>query len=215
MTHYYKYPKTPHLPWSKTKTDDDSILSSVDHFKNKNVVVSIKMDGESTSCYKDHIHARSIDSRYHVSQSWIKAVHGMIKHDIPENWRICMENMYAKHSIFYDNLEAYAYVLSIWNEKNICLSYSQTLIWCNLFNLIHVPVIYHGIWDEEKIHSLYTPTRDGCQCEGYVVRIENEFHYDDFHLNVAKYVRPKHVQTSDHWKLQPVVPNLLKKQVET
>jgi len=46
-----KYPRTPHLPWSPGASSDDVRHLNIDHFKNKQVVVTEKMDGENTSLY--------------------------------------------------------------------------------------------------------------------------------------------------------------------
>ena len=59
---YYKYPRTPHLPWSPGKTNDDKVLKDTSHFLGKEIVMSLKMDGEATTLYNNHMHARSIDS---------------------------------------------------------------------------------------------------------------------------------------------------------
>lgn len=58
-----KYPRTYHLPYSPSKTDDDKTLSSDAHFADmEEVVVTIKMDGENCTVYNDgSIHARSLD----------------------------------------------------------------------------------------------------------------------------------------------------------
>jgi hypothetical protein len=69
---YVKYPRTYHLPWSPGQTRDDRVIESTDIFKGKEVVVTIKMDGENTTMYHDYIHARSIDSGSHPSRTWIK-----------------------------------------------------------------------------------------------------------------------------------------------
>ena len=51
-----KYPRTYHLPYSQSKTDDKT-LSNDDQFKGMEVVVTIKMDGENTTIYPDgYIH---------------------------------------------------------------------------------------------------------------------------------------------------------------
>ena len=46
--------------------------------------------------------------------------------------------------------------------------------------------------------------------EGIIVRVAGEFSMGEFGNSVAKYVRPNHVQTDDHWRRKPVVPNELK-----
>ena len=40
---------------------------------------------------------------------------------------------------------------SIWDENNNCLSFSDTKEWCALLDLVHVPVIYTGVYDEKLI----------------------------------------------------------------
>lgn len=47
FSRYVKYPRTYHLPWSPGATDDDRIIKSADVFKDKEVVVTVKMDGEN------------------------------------------------------------------------------------------------------------------------------------------------------------------------
>lgn len=209
-----KYPRTFHLPWSRSRTDDDKILRSVHHFEGKEVVVTEKLDGENTTLYRDHIHARSLDSKDHESRHWIKMLHGMISYHIPEGFRICGENVYAMHSIYYEHLTSYFYVFSIWNERNECLSWDETLEWAELLGLETAPVLYRGIWNEEIIKSCYPrPSVFGGEQEGYVVRSTNGFRYEDFKQSAAKFVRKNHVQTDQHWLSKPVVPNGIKQTI--
>lgn len=205
---YYKYPRTFHLPWSKGVSSDDKIISSLEPFITMNIVISEKIDGENFTLYRDHCHARSIDSKNHPSRNFIKELHARIKHEIPDNWRICGENMYAKHSIHYDKLTSYYYVFAIFNEENICLSWKETKEYANILNLETVPELYSGIWDENRIKQCWTNTSSFAnEQEGYVVRNQNAFHYDEFSNNVVKYVREKHVRSDSHWMYNPVIPN--------
>jgi len=57
-----KYPKSWYLYYSEKPTSGDRKHSTDDHFHGKQVVVTIKMDGENTSIYNDGVHARSLDS---------------------------------------------------------------------------------------------------------------------------------------------------------
>jgi len=41
-----KYPKTYHAPWSEGISRDDKVISSMDNFTGKRVVVTEKMDEE-------------------------------------------------------------------------------------------------------------------------------------------------------------------------
>lgn len=207
---YVKYPRTLHLPWSPGATDDDKVLSDCSHFEGKNVVVTVKMDGENTTMYSDYIHARSLDFSPHPSRTWIKAEHAAKGCDIPEGWRVCGENLYAKHAIHYSNLRSYFQVFSIWDERNQCLPWNETADFVELLGFEPVPVIYQGPWDEKIIKGLHRLKHNGDECEGYVVRLAGGFSYRDFGKSVAKYVRKGHVDPSaKQWLHTAVTPNKL------
>lgn len=210
MEKYYKYPRTYHLPSSEGLSSDDKRLLSMDHFVGKEVVVTEKLDGQNTSCYNDHIHARSLDSTHHPSQDWIKGFWSTFNYKIPEGWRICGENMYAKHSIHYSQLETYFYVFSIWDENNQILTWDDTLDVCQELGLATVPLLYRGQYDTLAIENLYIPDRKPDLMEGYVIRINEAFHYNNFESNMAKWVRKNHVQTTQHWAHAQITKNKLK-----
>ncbi len=207
FTFYVKYPRTYHLPWSPGMTRDDRMAPDMKNFEGKRVIVTVKMDGENSNLYRDHFHARSITSGPHPSRDRVKALWSSIAHDIPEGWRICAENLYAKHSIKYENLPDYLLLFSVWTDKNYCLPWDETKEWGALFNLRMVPVLYDGIYDEKLIRGLYTPKYEGNDCEGYVLRLASGFYYKDFRTSAAKYVRKGHVQTHGHWMRSRLEPN--------
>jgi hypothetical protein len=201
-----KYPRTFHLPWTSALTSDDKILNNTNHFVGKRVVVTEKMDGENTTFSKEYIHARSLDSGNHPSRNWVKNFWNQIKFDIPDNFRVCGENMYAEHSIRYEDLDAYFLGFSLWINET-CLSWDDTLYWFELLGITSVPVLYTGIWNEHLIKKLHQPGT-----EGYVVRLEESFSYSDFKNSVAKYVRSGHVQTNKHWSKE-WNPNFVKRTI--
>jgi len=208
---FIKYPRTPHLPWSPGATRDDRVLENTTHFEDKTVVATVKLDGENTTLYSTHLHARSLDSKDHPSRHWIKSLHNRIKHEIPDDWRICGENLYAKHTIHYEDLPDYFMVFSVWDEYNECLNWSDTAIFCDALDLCVVPTIFFGKWSnaktmEEEFDKLLPKGQ-----EGYVVRLFGEFGFDEFDTSIAKYVRKGHVQTGNHWMYQEVIPNKLKR----
>lgn len=212
FTNRVKYPRTYHLPWSPGVTSDDRIwtketLAFYDETKPE-VVITEKMDGENTTMYKDYLHARSIDYTPHESRNWIKAIHAKIAHDLPEGWRLCGENLYAKHSILYTALPGYYMVFGLWNDQNLCLSWAETMEWAELLGLPMVNQIYRGPWDRKIIENLKINEQTS---EGYVVRPAGVFHYRHFRNVVGKYVRASHVQTHGGWMRQQVQPNELVK----
>jgi hypothetical protein len=206
----YKFPRIYHIDFSEGSTSDDKFLQSYDHFIGKQVCVSIKMDGENTTIYDDgSCHARSIDSKDHPSRNWMKRFAGNIGLSLPKKWRICGENLYAKHSIFYEELDSYFYAFSIWNESNEILSLEETLEYCALLEIYHVPILAVMEFDYGYIKQLYEYVVKSGQ-EGIVVRVCDSFKYEDMSENIFKAVRKNHVQTSDHWMNQALVQNKLK-----
>ena len=95
----YKYPKIFHLPWSPGLQNDDRLLKSTENFIGKEVVLTQKIDGENTTIYPDYHHARSIDSSYHPSRTWIRKLAKDVGYLLKDDERICGENVAAKHSI--------------------------------------------------------------------------------------------------------------------
>jgi len=209
MEQHYKYPRTYHVPWSEGSTSDDKMLNSLSQYEEREVVVTEKMDGENTTMYPGHFHARSLDSNNHPSRNYVKGLWVGIRHEIPEGWRRCGENLYAQHSIKYDSLPSYFMVFSIWNDKNICLSWKETKEYAAILGLETVPELFAGTYDESVVRRLVIDLDLGKQ-EGIVLRSAGEFEFSEFSSNVAKWVRKNHVQTDEHWALGPIVPNKLK-----
>ena len=205
-----KYPKTMHLPWSPGLQNDDRLIQSLDGFAGQEVVVTEKMDGENTTLYFDHLHARSLDGRHHPSRDWVKRFHGSVKYLIPEDLRICGENVYAEHSIHYDGLESYFLGFSAWiNDEwgDTCLNWDETVAWFDEIGITSVPVLWRGQW-EDFPRDFANSLLERCdEVEGYVVRTTNAFPMEEFQQRVAKYVRKNHVQTDQHWMQKAVVPN--------
>lgn len=206
---YVKYPRTFHLPWSEKTNKDDRILKNVDIFYSKEVVVTLKLDGQNISMYKDHIHARTLEKSNHPSQDWVKGYWAKISYEIPEGWRICGENLYAKHTIKYDDLENYFYGFSIWDEKNVCLSWNETLEYFSLLNITPVPVIYRGIFNEDEIKKVFKEYVN--KHEGYVIRLSNSFNYSFFRKSVAKFVKQDFNILHGKWINSKIEKNELKK----
>jgi len=212
-----KYPRTPHFPFSPGGTNDDKIIDSTNEsFGGQEVIITEKMDGENSTLYHDHYHARSLDSRHHPSRDWLKKFHGEMSYKIPENLRVCGENLYALHSVGYENLESYFYGFSVWDQRNVALSWDETLMWFEELGITPVPVIYRGMFDPKIVVDL-AMNIDITKREGFVVRVADEIMMERFEdsfeygpAQIAKWVRRGHVQTDTHWMHQSVVPNKLK-----
>lgn len=206
-----KYPRSWHFYFSEKLGRDDKIQENDDHFIGKQVVVSIKMDGENTTIYNDNIHARSLNSNIDSEdRRWIDALRkSKIENNIPDSYRICGENLFYKHTVYYDDLKSMFYVFSIWDNV-VCLSWEETKLWCGLLDLEHVPIIYEGEYNREIIineFNKYIKTNNNV--EGFVVRLSDEFNINDFEKSLNKYVRNTFEIPDNHWKYSKKILNKL------
>ncbi|CCH31287.1 RNA ligase family protein [Actinosynnema sp. NPDC047251] len=197
------YPRTPHLPWSPGASADDVRVTGLDGLRGREVVVTEKLDGENTTFYADGLHARSLDSAHHPSRSWVKALQGRIAPHLAPGRRICGENVYARHSLPYSDLESWFYGFSVWDGER-CLDWDGTVRFLRGVGVPTPPVLWRGVFDERALRKLRVDTD---RREGFVVRAVAGFDRAEFGSRVAKWVRARHVQTSTHWMNAPVVPN--------
>ena len=201
-----KYPKTLHLPFSPGLQNDDRLLHSYAGLEGEEVIASIKLDGENASIARHYSHARSVDSANHPSRNWLKALHARIKHEIPEDFVICGENCFAEHSLHYDHLPSYFFVFNMW-ERGRRLAWDDTVAYCDMLGLEHVPVLWRGTWDADAIKELCESLDPETQ-EGLVVQVTRSISASEWQRTSTKFVRKGHVQENDTlWMLKPVVPN--------
>ncbi|NJP43539.1 RNA ligase family protein [Actinacidiphila epipremni] len=200
------YPRTPHLPWSPGVAADDVLAGGLAGLRGREVVVTEKLDGENTTLYADGLHARSPDSAHHPSRTWVKALQGRIGPHIPAGWRVCGENMQARHSLAYDDLDSWFYGFSVWDAAGRCLDWDATVRFLRRLGVPVPRVLWRGVYDERALRRLAAGW-DTARREGYVVRSVEGFGAREFGERVAKWVRPGHVQTDTHWMHAAVVEN--------
>ncbi|MEU8460954.1 RNA ligase family protein [Streptomyces sp. NPDC029003] len=197
------YPRTAHLPWSPGATPDDVRATGPSALAGREVVVTEKLDGENTTLYADGLHARSLDSGHHPSRAWVKGLQGRIGAGIPAGVRVCGENLYARHSLAYEELDSWFYGFSVWDGDH-CLDWDRTVPFLGRLGIPAPRVLWRGVYDERALRRLRVDTS---RQEGYVVRTVAGFRREDFGRYVAKWVRGGHVRTDTHWMYAPVVPN--------
>lgn len=196
-----KYPRTPHLPWSLGISSDDRLLSDVGlHvLSNAQTVVTEKMDGGNVTLMRDCFYARSVDSGTPAWEKYAKAEWARMAHEIPVGWRVSAESMWAQRSVPYTNLDGPLLVFAIWNNRNIMLSWDDTVTWATLLGLPTVPVLGSGT-GLEYTHQAWANHHDENVSEGYVVRDRGSFPDYQFAHRIAKYVRANHVRTEASWR---------------
>jgi hypothetical protein len=190
---------------------DDRLLDDMRPFEGERVIMSLKMDGQNNSCYSDYyVHARAVDGEDHESQHWVKQYWSTKAGDLPEGWRVVAENLYAEHSIHYDDLPSYFLGLHVWNEKNVCLSWDETREWFQLLDIHPVQVLYDGTYDEAIIRW-HEKKIDFEKHEGYVLRLARSFSYGEYSKVVGKFVRGGHNRLQKHnFRAHTIVKNGLR-----
>jgi hypothetical protein len=228
-----KYPHTPYLPFSPNSDEKDveeSGYMSIGNLLNKPLYFSVKMDGSNVVLTRDYVAARNGHDAIHKSYDMLKSIHAQIKHDVPEDLMIFGEWLYAKHSIHYtDKLRLHnpLQIFGMYNKKthmwlsipdmnSICAQFIKKY---NVFYAPYTPNEYSYISTLANT-KVYTTEKElkseiirmGNRVikeghEGIVVRNLYAFHHAKWGENIAKYVRANHVQTDEHWSLQPIVRN--------
>lgn len=204
-----KYPRTLHYPTSPGVQSDDKVASDLTRFERTEVIVTEKMDGENTTLYNDGFHARSVDSGRHPARDWMARFHAERAYLIPHGWRVCGENLYARHAVGYTALPAYFLGFSIWTDTGLCLGWDDTCHRFAQWGIVPVRVLWRGSYEPAKL-DLVSAGLDQNASEGWVMRLTSQFVASDFHRSVVKWVRAGHVQTeAEHWSKGPITPNNL------
>lgn len=211
-----KYGRTYHYPFSPGTTSDDRI--NFDYWSDlqqiKTVVHTEKLDGENNCLSKWGVFARSHAAP--TTSPWtatLREFWQLVKNDLGE-LEIFLENLYAVHSIRYQQLEHHFYVFAV-REAGRWLSWEEVKFYAALLELPTVPVIgiestlANRLLFEEKLLNITatagafdpidTATEQPCTLEGIVSRNAAAFDSAAFAHNVFKWVRKGHVKTNEHW----------------
>lgn len=190
FTHLVRFPRTSHVPWSPGATSDDRILADMSSFRGRRIVASVKRDGQNNTVYPTgELHARSPDAPAHADQAMARAEASRWQYDIPADWRVVCESLWRTHSIEYDDLPSFLMGIHVWNDRNVCLGWDETLEWFELLGVHPVETIYDGVFDEDILRSI---SFDRDRMEGWVVRVADPIPYGEYGRLVGKYVREGH-----------------------
>jgi hypothetical protein len=207
-----KYPRTYHLPYSPGATKDDKRLGEnwFKYYKDREIVITEKLDGENTCMNRYDVFARShgVPTRSPWSKNMWEAngIWQKCHRLIGENEWVYGENLYGEHSIHYDKLRDYFHIFAVRNDDTYTwYSWNDVEMLALLLDIPTVPVLYRGTITSERelrTHVEYftsQPSAYGDTREGVVIRIADEFPVDEFSHYVCKWVRPNHVTTDEHW----------------
>jgi hypothetical protein len=203
-----KYPRTPHLPWSPGVGNDDRIIESLGVILNSTCVITEKLDGSNLCLTQESVFARSHSGApKHASFDLAKQFHAEIRSfiDLNESW--FFEYCYAVHSIKYEALRHFLNLIGIRNDSmGVWSSWGDVTLTAEVIEIPTVPVLMEiePIRNIEELQKLTErlakmPSIYGPQREGIVIRVKESFKDEDFGRSIAKWVRPNHVQTDEHW----------------
>jgi len=190
FTRHVGYPRTLHLPWSAAKQSDDRTMEDTRAFEGREVVVTLKRDGQNTSVYgpDGYVHARSTAPLATPDSDRMKALAAELGPDIPAGLRLVGEDMTRTHGIRYTNLTPgprwFFELFGVWTEDNRSLDWNTVYDWAALLDLNTVPVVYRGTWNEAAVRRAGEVTH----YEGYVVRVAAEYTLAEHRRVVGKFV---------------------------
>lgn len=211
-----KYSRTYHYPFSPGTTSDDRInqLWDGDLAGMTALVHTEKLDGENNCLNRYGVYARSHAAP--TRSPWTASLRqhwNMIRHDLGD-LEIFGENLYAIHSIRYEQLPSHFFVFAI-REGDWWLSWEEVKFYAQLLDLptvpelqivpapLHAPIIRQQVigWacQPSRFGSVDARTGVPCTMEGLVSREAAPFMTERFANQVFKYVRAGHVQTDEHW----------------
>jgi hypothetical protein len=198
-----KHPSTPYLNISPSQ---GRTVVDAENFVGYKVTVTEKMDGEIATLYPDgYYHPRSLTHSPHWSRD---IVHALIPGILPAmrvNEIFVFENMYARHTIEYNDLGDYLYLLYVVRQGRV-VGFKETQKIADRNGLVMPSIIFSGRLVSTKQLKTLTGYR-----EGYVIRPSETFEYYDIATRTAKYVVTDFIQNGEeHWTTQEPTKNRLR-----
>jgi hypothetical protein len=218
-----KYPRTPYLTCSPTIDESDRLTVDLENLCHRPLVATIKLDGSNVQLTRKHVAARNGATANHPSFNMLKQIHAQIRNQIPEDITIYAEWLYAKHSIHYTGALALKSLLRPFGilEREKVHDHEQAFYFWHSWSAVEVlsaslgldtvPVIGNFSFISEG-QAAAESGRIGMSVivsghEGFVLRDVNTMYISDFSTNIGKWVRPNHVQTTDHWSKTSIIKN--------
>ena len=204
------FPRIKHMYNSPGRSPDDlrSDKDWFNSFSGKYIVIKEKLDGENTGITNISCYARSkIPTLNPWSVNIRRDIFPFVKDLISDDEIVFGENLYAVHSIKYNQLPSYFHIFAVYNTKlEVWYSWSDVEMFAKILDLPTVPVLFKGIINSEKDlmdkinYWMSQPSAYGVEKEGVVMRLAGEIKPEDWNNSIVKYVRANHVQTNKRWE---------------
>lgn len=245
-----KYPRTPHLEGSGIQPGDDPAIADFSVLAGRAIVVEEKLDGANAGLSFDDEGALRLQSRGHyldggarekhfaLFKTWASVHQGALRERLGTRYLMYGEWLYAKHTIFYDQLPHYFCEFDVWDrELEIFLDTPRRQALLVGLPVVSVPVLYAGPAPRQLLDwlgpSLYKSgewwarlrelakelqldvervareTDSSPVSEGLYIKVEEQGQV----LERYKFVRSSFLTTvidsESHWLDRPIVPNQL------
>ena len=176
--HRVKYPTIASLPWSENNKNNLTLLK-MDGYFNKKIIITKLNNRPPISIYSDgYVHGVSTITTPIYKEQYndlLKEVYS----ELEEGWRVC--------GYLTKQKKAFITIDSIWNNKNECLSWEDTVEWCEILGLELPEILYKGIYNkEELLYVQLFKIIEGLDY-GYLIRSSEKIHYAEFAYKVAKF----------------------------
>lgn len=158
MNRLYKYPRTPHLTGSRLQPGDEDLgIISFDYLKGQQLVVEEKLDGANSAISFGHGGQLLLQSRGHfldggprekyfgLLKAWASCHQAVLRQALGSRFVMYGEWLYARHTIFYDQLPHYFFEFDIFDkERGLFLSTNERRQRLRGLPVLSVPVLFSG-----------------------------------------------------------------------
>ncbi|HVG19836.1 MAG TPA: RNA ligase family protein [Blastocatellia bacterium] len=180
LNRLYKYPRTPHLTGSRLQPgDEDMCVISADHLKGQRLVVEEKLDGANSAISFNPEGGLLLQSRGHfldggprekhfaLMKAWAMSIRSGLWKVLGSRYVLYGEWLYAKHTIFYDQLPHYFFEFDVLDkERGEFLSTPARRELLGSLPVTPVPTLFSGtIRSARLLKSLVRPS--AFQSEGW------------------------------------------------
>jgi hypothetical protein len=210
-----KYPRTPYFNFSETQDEEDGYIDT-SLLLNKPLVATLKMDGSNVTLTREKVAARNGQYASHPSFDYLKSLHAGFRNLIPPGVKLFGEWLFARHSIVYAEklaLSSYLQIFAMYDiGTELFLGWDEVTEFCSSNGFCQAVAVACGDrcakeWALVEAISNLAKAVVAIGHEGLVVKNAFPFHFSQHADNVAKIVRPNHVQTTSHWSQMAIVKN--------
>lgn len=241
-----KYPRTPHLDGSGIQPGDEPAQHDFSHLNGRQLVVEEKLDGANSGLSFEEDGQLRLQSRGHyldggarekhfaLFKTWARVHQGLFWERLGSRYLMYGEWLYAKHTIFYDQLPHYFLEFDVWDrQEQYFLDTPGRGRLLEGLPVVSVPVLYSGpapaglldwigpsLYKSEqwwtRLQELAPDPVRACRetdpsvlSEGLYVKVEEDGQVRERFKFVRSSFLTTVLDSESHWLDRPILPNQL------